>query len=248
MYNQSQKFNNIREKIGCINGSYMNSSGNLVISNPFETRMNYKYSSGSLVFDQELVESTKKNYYTANSITGDVSLYNGEYLIPGVDVWYSSTGNVLLDQNYTSDFSSMASSTNFTTSFFIKKVGGTSSEVNFTRRWYWAPGLIVNLDTGEVVSGQSPGMIFQSYGNGWYRIGGWMCGHETVANRACSLVNRVNTSDDIEFLVTCNMCEELDSTNTITSGSDTYYWPSSWIPYECTRMVFQNGILSEPLV
>lgn len=131
-----------------------------------------------------------------------MSLYTKEYLIPGVDVWYSSTGNVQLDQDYTSEVSNMSSSTNFTTSFFIKKVGGTASEINFTRRWYWAPYLVVNLDTGAVVSGQSPDIIFQYYGNGWYRIGGWICGQGAVADKNVALVDRVNSTDDIEILVT----------------------------------------------
>lgn len=67
MYNQSQKFNNNRERIGCLNGSYLNSSGEMVLSNPFEPRMNYTYASStsSLEFDKKLIESSKKNYYTA---------------------------------------------------------------------------------------------------------------------------------------------------------------------------------------
>lgn len=130
----------------------------------------------------------------------------------------------------------MDSSTNFTTSFFIKKVGGTALEVNFNRRWYWAPTLRVNLDTGTINSnGSTTGMYFGYYGNGWYRIGGWLCGQGVITGKNNSLLNRVNDTDDIEFIVTCNMCELIDDTNKVTSGSNTYYYPTSWIPYECIR-------------
>lgn len=41
MFNRNQGQNNNRKKIGCLNGSYMDRNGNLVLSNPFEPRPNY---------------------------------------------------------------------------------------------------------------------------------------------------------------------------------------------------------------
>lgn len=65
MYNLRQNFNNDREKIGCTNGSYIDSTGKVVLSNPFEQRPNYSYdSSQKLIYSGNLVETNKKNYFT----------------------------------------------------------------------------------------------------------------------------------------------------------------------------------------
>lgn len=59
----------------------------------------------------------------------------------------------------------------------------------------------------------------QKFNNNRERIG---CLNGSYLNSSGSLVNRVNSTDDIEILITCNMWEELDSTNTTTSGSNKY--------------------------
>lgn len=220
-------------------GTYMDSSGNLVLSNPYELRPNYSYdSSGNIVRSGWMNETQKQNLCNDSSIKGNTTLYTKESLIPGVPVHQytpssDSNAGVRLDNNSGVLLSKLNSSSN-TQSVFIKMISGSTSKVYFNRPWYWGPYATFDLSDGTY-TGNAPGINIWKYGNGWWRIGGWDIGY-TGGTLNCAVISAASGySSDFSFLITCNMFEVLDSSNAVVVGSNTYHWPSSWVPYEDTR-------------
>lgn len=248
MRNTGQKINNIREKIGCSNGSYMDINGNLVLSNAYEPRPNISYNSTSSSFEQTgwLNEVSKYNLCDDTSFSGNLTSYTDEYLVHGVPVHQYTPSS---DSNAGIGFSNASgidTSTKdeflYIQSFFIKKIAGSTSKIFFSRPWYWGPSATFDLDDGTY-SGNAPGINIWKYGNGWWRIGGWNIGYGTITSGASAkLIASSGYSSDFSFIVTCNMYELMDNTNIIISGSNTYNWPSSWIPYKSKREEYINGI------